>query len=88
MQCRLEHLFSKLNYMLHYANMHVLCFFIPENINMKHMHNCTVQSCDLMCVCVRYASSRNAIITDRIPIIKLGQLQQLRMYRNLRIAHS
>ena len=55
--------------MLHYANLHVLCYFIPENINMKHMHNCTVQSCDL--VCVRYA---NAIITDGIPIIKLGQL--------------
>ena len=51
------------------------CYFIPENINMKHMHNCTVQSCDL--VCVRYASSRNAIITDGIPIIKLGQLQLL-----------
>ena len=75
MYCRLEHPFSKLNYMLHYANSHVLCYFIPENINMKHMHNCTVQLCDL--VCVRYASSRNTIIIDGIPIIKLGQLQQL-----------
>ena len=75
MQCRLEHLFSKLNFMLHCANMHVLCYFIPENINMKHMHICTVQSCDL--VCVRYASSRNALKTDEIPIIKLGPLQQL-----------
>ena len=52
---RLEHLFSNLQLHVH-VTLHVImlqymllcyvtCYFIPENINMKHMHiNCTVHA--------------------------------------------
>ena len=79
MQCRLEHLFST------HAN---TCYTMPtcmfsvilflQDLNMKHMHNCTVQSCDLMCV--RYASMECNYKYNGIPIIKLRPLQQLKYH--------